>query len=79
VLGELLAGVLLGGSLLGLVDPSDAVLHALSEIGVLVLLFEIGLHTDVRSLARVGGAAGRRSRWPACCCRAPSATGRPSR
>ena len=57
VLGELLAGVLLGGSLLGLVDPSDAVLHALSEIGVLVLLFEIGLHTDVRSLARVGGAA----------------------
>ena len=57
VLGELLAGVLLGGSVLGLVDPSDAVLHALSELGVLVLLFEIGLHTDVRSLAKVGGAA----------------------
>jgi Kef-type K+ transport system membrane component KefB len=57
VLGELLAGVLLGGSLLGVVDPSDAVLHALSELGVLVLLFEIGLHTDVRALARVGGAA----------------------
>ena len=57
VLGELLAGVLLGGSLLGLVDPTDPVLHALAEIGVLVLLFEIGLHTDLRALARVGGSA----------------------
>lgn len=57
VLGELLAGVLLGGSVLGVVDPTQPVLHALGEIGVLVLLFEIGLHTDVRALARVGGAA----------------------
>jgi Kef-type K+ transport system membrane component KefB len=57
VLGELLAGVLLGGSLLGVLDPGDPVLHALGELGVLVLLFEIGLHTDVRSLAKVGGAA----------------------
>lgn len=57
VLGELLAGVLLGGSVLRVIDPADPVLHALSEIGVLVLLFEIGLHTDVRALAKVGGAA----------------------
>lgn len=57
VLGELLAGVLLGGSVLGLLDPSDPVIAALSEIGVLVLLFEIGLHTDLRSLARVGSSA----------------------
>lgn len=57
VLGELLAGVLLGGSALGIVDPSEPVLHALSEIGVLILLFEIGLHTDLRALARVGGTA----------------------
>jgi Kef-type K+ transport system membrane component KefB len=57
VLGELLAGVLLGGSVLGVVDPAQPVLHALGELGVLVLLFEIGLHTDVRALARVGGAA----------------------
>ncbi len=57
VLGELVAGVLLGGSLLRVLDPGDPVLHALSEIGVLVLLFEIGLETDVRALARVGGAA----------------------
>jgi Kef-type K+ transport system membrane component KefB len=57
VLGELLAGILLGGSVLGVLDPASPVIRALSEIGVLVLLFEIGLHTDVRSLARVGGAS----------------------
>lgn len=57
VLGELIGGVLLGGSLLGLVDPSDAVIRSLAELGVLILLFEIGLHTDLRSLARVGRSA----------------------
>jgi len=45
VLGELLAGVLLGASLLGILQPDDPVIHAFSEIGVLVLLFEIGLVT----------------------------------
>lgn len=57
VLGELLAGVLLGGSVLGLLDPADPVIHALSELGVIVLLFEIGLHTDLRSMAKVAGTA----------------------
>ncbi|MEJ7812722.1 MAG: cation:proton antiporter [Gemmatimonadaceae bacterium] len=57
VLGELLAGVILGASVLGLLDPSDPVVHALGEIGVLVLLFEIGLETDLRSLVRVGRSA----------------------
>jgi len=57
VLGELLAGVLLGASVLGVLDPRSPVIHALSEIGVVVLLFEIGLHTDVRSLAKVGGVS----------------------
>ena len=58
VLGELLAGVLLGASVLGILDPTDPVIAALSELGVLILLFEIGLHTDVRALAKVGGTAG---------------------
>ena len=57
VLGELLAGVLLGGSMFGLLDPTDPVIHALSELGVIILLFEIGLHTDIRSIAKVFGAA----------------------
>lgn len=57
VLGELVAGILLGGSVLGVLDPHAPAIHALAEIGVLVLLFEIGLHTDIRSLASVGGSA----------------------
>ncbi|MBX6332039.1 MAG: cation:proton antiporter, partial [Gemmatimonadaceae bacterium] len=57
VLGELIAGVLLGGSLLGVLDPSDPIIRALSEIGVIVLLFEIGLHTDLRELVSVGASA----------------------
>lgn len=57
VLGELLAGVLLGGSVLGMLDPGDPVIHALSELGVIVLLFEIGLHTDLRAMAKVAGTA----------------------
>lgn len=57
VLGELIAGVVLGGSALGILNPSDAVVHALSELGVLILLFQIGLHTNLRSLAKVGSTA----------------------
>ncbi len=57
VLGELLAGVMLGGSVLGIVDPRDLTTHALGELGLFVLIFQIGLHTDVRSLRRVGGTA----------------------
>ncbi len=57
VVGELIAGVILGGSLLGILDPADPVIHALAELGVLVLLFEIGLHTDLKSLVKVGSEA----------------------
>lgn len=57
VLGELVAGVLLGGSVFALLDPAQPVIHALSELGLIVLLFEIGLHTDLRSMAKVAGTA----------------------
>jgi Kef-type K+ transport system membrane component KefB len=57
VLGELCAGVLLGGSVLGLVDPKTEVLHLLSELGVIILLFAIGLETDIKKLLKVGGAS----------------------
>jgi Kef-type K+ transport system membrane component KefB len=57
VLGELTAGVVLGASVFGLLDPTDPVIHALAELGVIVLLFEIGLHTDLRSMAKVAGSA----------------------
>lgn len=57
VLGELVAGVLLGGSLLGIVDPGDPVIHTMAEIGVIILLFQIGLETELASLLKVGAAA----------------------
>lgn len=57
VLGELVAGVLLGKSVLGLIDPANPVIHAMSEIGVIILLFAIGLETELAALMRVGGAA----------------------
>lgn len=57
VLGELLAGVLLGPSVLGVVNPDLPVVHIMAEIGVVILLFEIGLETDLRRLLSLGGTA----------------------
>jgi Kef-type K+ transport system membrane component KefB len=60
VLGELLAGVLIGPSVLALLPtagPLSEVVHLLAEVGVAVLLFEIGLETDIKEMFRVGGAA----------------------
>lgn len=62
VLGELIAGTLLGASVLGLIpaspdDPLTEVITLFAEVGVLVLLFEIGLETDLRQMLHVGKAA----------------------
>jgi len=57
VLGELLAGILLGPSLLGLLNPANPVIHTLSELGVIILLFQIGLHTNLRDILAVGAPA----------------------
>jgi len=57
VLGELVAGVILGISVTGLVDPKNEILHLLAELGVVILLFEIGLETDLRTLLKVGGVS----------------------
>lgn len=54
VLGELIAGVLLGVGCLKLVDPHANVFVLLADIGVIILLFETGLATDVRELLEVG-------------------------
>jgi len=53
VLGELLAGVLVGTSVLGWVKPEHT-LELLAEIGIVLLLFEIGLETDLKEMLRVG-------------------------
>jgi len=57
VLGELIAGIVLGGSVLGIVDPADPIIASMAEIGVIVLLFTIGLETELAALVRVGNAA----------------------
>jgi Kef-type K+ transport system membrane component KefB len=54
VMGELVAGVVLGPSLLGWVEPFDAI-RMLAEIGIILLLFEVGLETDLTRLRRSGG------------------------
>jgi Kef-type K+ transport system membrane component KefB len=56
VIGELAAGILLGPSLLGLVQVSET-LHFLAEIGIILLLFEVGLDTELNRLAKAGGKA----------------------
>jgi Kef-type K+ transport system membrane component KefB len=57
VLGELIAGVVVGRSVLGLVDPSDEVFRLLADLGVIFLLFAIGLETDLGALLKVGAAS----------------------
>lgn len=53
VIGELSAGILIGPSLLHLIDPTDTI-KLLAEIGITLLLFEVGLETDLSRLAKTG-------------------------
>ncbi|HEX2059138.1 MAG TPA: cation:proton antiporter, partial [Thermoanaerobaculia bacterium] len=57
VLGEMIGGIVIGVSGLHLIDAHDPVIHLLSELGVLLLLFLIGLETDINRLLSVGGAS----------------------
>jgi Na+:H+ antiporter len=56
VIGELVAGIIIGPSLLGWVETNDIIL-ILAEIGVILLLFEVGLETDVNKLLAAGRKA----------------------
>ena len=53
VIGELMAGIILGPSLLSLIEPTD-VIKLLAEIGIILLLFEVGLETDIMRLMKTG-------------------------
>jgi Kef-type K+ transport system membrane component KefB len=58
VVGELLAGVVVGPHVLGLVGGGDeAVLEVVAELGVIILLFTVGLETNLDDLRRVGKPA----------------------
>src|SRR5688572_4847713 len=53
VVGEILAGIAIGPSALDLVGDGE-VLHFLAELGVIVLLLEVGMEMDLRELVAVG-------------------------
>jgi Kef-type K+ transport system membrane component KefB len=58
VVGEILAGILLGPYIFGMINPATTetfhVYLVLAEIGVIILLFSIGLHIKVDDLLGVG-------------------------
>lgn len=56
VVGEILAGLLLGPSVLGLIAPNDF-LKYMAEIGVIILMFSSGLGTNLKDLIKTGPMA----------------------
>ena len=56
VVGEIIAGLLIGPSVLGLVDQSDFIIQ-MAEIGVILLMFSAGLETDLKELMKTGPIA----------------------
>lgn len=63
VLGELIIGIVLGNLLLpflgreAIAIGSDPTLRFLAELGVLILLFDVGLESDIGAMRRVGTSA----------------------
>lgn len=53
VVGEILAGVLVGPCILGLVQPSEH-LNIFAEIGVILIMFSAGLETNLHELKKSG-------------------------
>jgi len=49
IVGYLIAGILIGPGMLGLIEESSAT-HLLAELGVVFLLFDIGMHVSLREL-----------------------------
>jgi len=56
IVGEILAGILIGPHVLGWMAPNE-VLRVLSDLGVMFLLFRVGLEVKASELMRVGGSA----------------------
>jgi Kef-type K+ transport system membrane component KefB len=56
VVGEILAGVIIGPSLLGIVEPSETI-NLLADMGVIFLLFNVGLEIKPHTILQVGKKA----------------------
>jgi Kef-type K+ transport system membrane component KefB len=55
VIGELLAGVVLGPHVIGAVGELEEAHHVFQELGAVILLFVVGLDTPLSDLKAVGG------------------------
>ena len=56
VVGEIIAGLLIGPCLLGIVQQTDFITQ-MAEIGVILLMFSAGLETDLKELMKAGPIA----------------------
>ena len=56
VVGEIIAGLLIGPSVLGWVQQTDF-LTGMAEVGVVLLMFSAGLETDLKELMKTGPVA----------------------
>jgi len=56
VVGQIIAGLIIGPSVLGLVARTDF-LGSMAEIGVVLLMFSAGLETDLKELMKTGPVA----------------------
>lgn len=57
VVGQIIAGLLIGPCVLGLIDPnsdSGAFIKEMAEIGVILIMFSAGLTTNLKDLMRTG-------------------------
>lgn len=56
VVGQIIAGLILGPCVLGLSSQTDFITQ-LAEVGVIILMFEVGLETDLKELLKTGPIA----------------------
>lgn len=56
VVGEIIAGLIIGPCLLGWVEPNEFILQ-MAEIGVILLMFSAGLETNLKDLIKTGPKA----------------------
>ncbi|MGN0279269.1 MAG: cation:proton antiporter [Lachnospiraceae bacterium] len=56
VVGQIIAGLLIGPCVLGWVGQSDFIAQ-MAEIGVIILMFAVGLETDLKELIKTGPVA----------------------